>query len=372
MPNPFKITYKLICFVLVLAAFACNQVAKKPERKVVKKVQKAKPKEYKEIKYTEPQLIAFFDSIGKLPIEPLMTKAAFYADSVFKNFVKPMNRQLSATDFDLLKRAIKAKRINAHTAKQFFGEFTADSTCNMNGLFDSVKRGYVYLKAYSFAKNINKYDEFAVGVADGFHCQGAMIYYFKGSKIIAKQESSRDTTDPEYFTNTDGENIVYTVYQFTHGTGVSWLNYFFYKYEGDKLIPVLNELGNGNIQGSWAGRVLWLDATIKKTNPLTLKMVYYNHFCRGGQIGWGPVVVNDSTMVSYKWDEKSKTLIGQYEKSKLSKAQILSYYLDENSDLLFMNALQKPLRAALNNKENRTLMLRYLRNVKNYQDTVGK
>lgn len=371
MPIPFKIIKKLTCLVLVLVVFGCNHTTKKSDKRFEKKTHKVKPKEYKEINYTEPQLIAFFDSVGKLPVQPLVNKAAFYADSVFNNFMKPMSRQLSATDFDLLKQAIKAKRINAHVAKQIFGEFTVDSNCNMNGLLDSVKNGYVYLKVYPFTRNKNRYDEFAVGVADGYHCPGAMIYYFRGSKIIAKQEFSRDASEPEYFTNVDGENIVYTTYEFVRGSGVWWFNYFFYKYDGDKLIPVLNELGNGNVQGSWIGRVIWLDATVTRTNPLTLKMVYYNHFVKEDRTGWGPVVINDSTFVSYKWDEKSKTLVGQYERSKISKAQILSYCL-VNSDLLFMNALQKPLRKALSNKENRPLMLRYLRNVKNYQDTVGR
>ncbi|MDB5147061.1 MAG: hypothetical protein JWQ57_1081 [Mucilaginibacter sp.] len=372
IPIPVSKMKMITCFFILLITLDCNHINSPAKKALPKKPIKTPAKSYKEIKYSDQQLIAFFDSVGKLPIQPLADKVAFEADSVFRNFMEPMNRQLSITDFALLKQAIKAKRINAHMAKQIFGEFTADSNCNMKGLLDSVKKGYVYLRVYPFFRNNNRYDEFAVGVADGAHCPGAMIYYFRGRKIIAKQEFSRDTTEPEYFTNVDGENIVYTVYEFTHGSGVSWLNYFFYKYDGDKLIPVLNELANGNAQLSWIGRVLWLDATVKRTNPLTIKMVYYNHFVNEDRTGWGPVVINDSTIVSYKWDEKSKTLIGQYEKTKINKAQILSYYLDNNSDLLFMNVLQKPLRKALKNKENRPLLLRYLRNVKNYQDTVGR
>ncbi|WP_431199075.1 hypothetical protein ACQ86K_26415 [Mucilaginibacter sp. P19] len=283
-----------------------------------------------------------------------------------------MNRQLSTADFKSLKQAITAKRIRVNAAKRIFGEFTVDSNCNSNGLFDSVKRGYVYLQAYHFIRNKNKFDEFAVGVADRGHCEGAMIYYFRGNKIIAKQDGySRFESEPEYFTNVDGENIVYRQYQFAEGSGVGWFNYFFYKYDGDKLIPVLNELANGNAQGSWIGRVIWLNATVKRTNPLTIKMVYYNQFVNKDKIEFGPNVINDSTMVSYRWDEKSKTLIGQYQKSKISKAQILSYYLEDN-DLLFINVFNRPLKVALNNKENRSLILSYLRNVKVYQDTVGR
>jgi hypothetical protein len=372
MPNPFKTIRNVACFVLVLAVFGCNHTTKKPDKKVVKKTQKVKPKEYKEIKYTEPQLIAFFDSVGRLPVEPLANKVAFYADSVFKTFTQPVNRKLSDADFALLKQAMRAKRISIHVAKKIFGEFTVDSNCNSNGLFDSVKRGYVYLQAYQFIRNKNKYDEFAVGVADRAHCEGAMIYYFRGNKIIAKQDGySRYRSDPEYFTNVDGENVVYRVFEFSDGSGIWWNNYFFYKYEGDKLIPVLNELENGNVQGSWIGRVLWLESTVQKTNPLTLKMVYYNQFVKEDRTDFGPMVINDSTMVSYQWDEPSKTFKGQYSQSKISHPQILSYYLEDN-DLLFINSFHDPLKKALNDKVNRKLMLRYLKNVKAYQDTAGK
>ncbi|WP_413666073.1 hypothetical protein ACEN9X_15890 [Mucilaginibacter sp. Mucisp86] len=372
MPNPFKIISILACIVFLLGALGCHPASKPADKQASKKTAGKKVKEYKEIKYSYEQLIAFFDSVGKLPVDPMANKVAFYADSVFKTFTKPVNRQLSAADFALLKQAIRAKRINVHIAKKIFGEFTVDSNCNSNGLFDSVKRGYVYLEAYPFIRNKNKFDEFAVGVADRGHCPGAMIYYFRGSKIIAKQDGySRYGSEPEYFTNVDGENIVYRQYEFAVGSGVGWFNYFFYKYDGDRLIPVLNELATGNVQGSWIGRVIWLDASIKKTNPLTLKMVYYNHFVKDDRTGWGPAVIDDSTMVSYRWDEKSKTFIGQYEKSKISKAQILSYYLDDN-DLLFINVFKKPLRGALNSKENRPLILRYLTNVKAYQDTISK
>jgi hypothetical protein len=372
MPNPFRSISNLICFMLFLGVLGCRNATKPANKQPLKKAARVKAKSYKEIQYTEGQLIAFFDSVGKLPVQPLAAKAAFYADSIFKTFTKPVNRQLSTADFKSLKQAITAKRISVNAAKRIFGEFTVDSNCNSNGLFDSVKRGYVYLQAYHFIRNKNKFDEFAVGVADRGHCPGAMIYYFRGNKIIAKQDGySRFESEPEYFTNVDGENIVYRQYEFAEGSGVGWFNYFFYKYDGDKLIPVLNELANGNAQGSWIGRVIWLDATVKRTNPLTLKMVYYNQFIGEDRTIWGPMVINDSAMVGYKWDEKSKVFIGQYEKSKISKAQILSYYLDDN-DLLFINSFHDPLKKALYDKENRKLILRYLTNVKAYQDTAGK
>ena len=143
-------------------------------------------------------------------------------------------------------------------------------------------------------------------------------------------------------------------------------NYFFYKYDGDKLIPILNELQNGNIQGSLGTRVLWLESTIQKTNPLTIKMVYYSQFAiKDDEHGaYGPMIINDSTTVQYLWDEHAKTLQGQYAKSKISKAQILSYYLEHN-DFLFMNSYYSTLKAALRDKAKSKLILEYLNKVKN-------
>ncbi len=375
MPNPFKIASKIICFVLVLGVFACNHATKKPDKKTVKKVQKVKPKEYKEVKYTKPQLIAFFDSVCKLPVEPLANKAAYYADSVFKTFTKPVNRQLSVVDFVLLKQAIRAKRINAHIAKKIFGEFTVDSNCNSNGLLGSVKKGYVYLSFYPFVRNKNKFDEFAVGVGVRNHCEGAMLYYFRADKIIAKQDGySRYGDDPAYFKNIDDENIVYRRHEFTDGSGIWWNNYFFYKYNGDKLIPVLNEPESCNAQAFWALRILWLESKIQKTNPLTIKIVYHQQFYNDNNevyFNYGPIFLNDSTSIKYTWDECSKTLRGQYQQSKLSKAQILSYYPTDN-EYLFINSHYKLLKTLLVDKKQRPWLLDYLNKTKNYYSNTGE
>jgi hypothetical protein len=375
MPNPFKIFCNAVCLIFLLVVMGCHRESKPIHKKLPKKVVNAKEKEYVEVKYTEPQLIAFFDSVGKLPVEPLANKAAYYADSVFKTFTKPVSRQLSVADFALLKQAIRAKRINAHIAKKIFGEFTVDSNCNSNGLLGSVKKGYVYLSFYPFSRNENKFDEFAVGMGDRNHCEGAMLYYFRADKIIAKQDGySRYGNDPAYFKNIDGENIVYRRYEFTDGSGIWWNNYFFYKYNGDNLIPVLNEPESCNAQAFWALRILWLESKIQKTNPLTIKMVYHQQFYNDNNdvyFNYGPIFLNDSTSIKYTWDESSKTLRGQYQQSKLSKAQILSYYLTDN-EYLFINSHYQLLKALLVDKKQRAWLLDYLNKTKSHYANTSK
>ncbi|MFC0516558.1 hypothetical protein ACFFGT_20295 [Mucilaginibacter angelicae] len=381
MPNPFKTFRNLACFVLVLAVFGCDHTTKKPDKKVVKKTQKVKPKEYKEIKYTEPQLIAFFDSVGKLPVQPLADKAAFGADSVFRNLIKPVNRELPPADIALLKHATRVEMIEVHAAKKIFGELKTDSTCTAKGLLDSVKKGNVYLRYYPFDRDKNKFDEFAIRIGDVRHCSGSELYFFKGDKIIAKQDGyGRYDEDLEYFKNTDGEAIVYQLSEFENGSGIWWLNHFFYKYDGDKLIPVLNELKNSNLlqPSPWGIREIWLKSTIQSTNPLIMKVVYHQCFQDTTEFDHyvadpkpGPTIVNDSTLVKYTWNAQTKKLEAQFKSSKISRPQILSYYLEDN-ELLFINTYHQTLKKMMLNKKKKRYILHYLNNIKNYQNEVSE
>lgn len=220
------------------------------------------------IQFSDQQLEAFLDSIGKLPTQPLADQVSFSADSEFKKFTQPVSREVSAIDIVALKQAGRLGSVDLQLARRIFGELEVDSTCNAAGLLDSVKKGSVYLHYFKFGINKNGEDEFAVRVGDPEHCQGSEIYYFSGNKVIAKQNgySRYFDDDVKYFTAADGEAIVYRLYEFDHGSGIWWLNYFFYKYEDGKLIPVLNLLQNGNMQAFWGPRVLWLESTVQKNH----------------------------------------------------------------------------------------------------------
>lgn len=377
MPDPFKIIRNLTCFVLVLAVFGCNHTTKKPDKKVVKKTQKVELKEYKEIKYTEPQLLTFFDSVGRLPVKPLADKAAFYADSVFENFTTPMNREVSAADFSVLKSCIRKGMIKTADVRRIFGEIKTDSTCTAKGLLDSVKKGNVYLGYYPFGGNKNKFDEFGILIGDAGHCDSSELYFFKGNKIIAKQDGySRYDDNVQYFKNSDGESIVYRRMEFNRGSGIWWFNSFFYKYDRDKIVPVLNELKNSNLlqPSPWGIREIWLESTIQSTNPLIMKVVYHQQFQDTAEFDHyeadpkpGPMIVNDSTLVKYTWNAKTKKLEAQFSSSKISRPQILSYYLLDN-ELLFINTHRQRLKMMLLNKKKKIYILHYLNSIKNYQN----
>ena len=96
-----------------------------------------------------------------------------------------------------------------------------------------------------------------------------------------------------------------------------------------------------------------------------MKMVYYQELYDTSGIGHR--IIDDSTFVQYSWDEKTKTLIGNYGKAKISKQQTLTYYLADN-ELLFINTYYKTLKTCLKDKIKRQLTLDYLNRIKNHFD----
>ena len=139
-----KIFYGIF-FILIL--LGCNNKPTSTLKINIPKKLEKKPlsTEKSIVKYTDKQLEEFLDSVGHLAQLPLADKVAFETGSTFKNFTKPMNRLVPASNFEQLKKAIKAKMITPRLARIIFGEFRVDSTCNANGLLDTVKRDmFVY------------------------------------------------------------------------------------------------------------------------------------------------------------------------------------------------------------------------------------
>jgi hypothetical protein len=310
----------------------------------------------KSIQYSEQQLEIFLDSIGKLPSRSLMEKVSFMTDSIFKN-QQQLDISVKGSDFEKLKKGCKVEHLDIKTVKAIFGDIKIDSAY--------LKDGIIPLTFVSFDKNKNDFSEFAVcpDYADKeWSCE---MYFFSGNKIISKHNIyHRYGLELKNYKDIDGRTVVYYKENYQSGSGIWWFNFYFYKYYDNKLIPILNELENGNLQFPWSIRILWLESTIQKTNPLTLKMVYYQAYSDSAV---SPKYINDSTIVQYTWDEKTKTLIGNYEKSKISKAQILTYYLEDN-ELLFINSYNELLRNNLKDKRFRQSTLKYLNEVKNHYD----
>jgi len=315
--------------------------------------------------YTEKQLEDFLDSVGNLSTQPLVSKSLFLADSVFTHQTQ-INKILSAKSFNVLKTAALKGSMNIAIAKEIFVDEKIDSICkNINTSLEHGKN--IPIIFYSFDKEKTSFDEYVICLGDPTHCSNAYLYFFKKNKIISKHYGyNRYGIDLAYYQDIDGKTVVYYRQEFVSGSGNWWHQYFFYKFNGDILLPVLNELQNGNIaSGAIGNRVLWLESFVQKTNPLTIKMVYNDQLPDTTKDDFGPMFINDSTLVEYTWDKRSKKLIGQYKKSKLSQAQVLSYNLEDN-DILFINTHYKKLMVSLADKSKRNITLKYLNFVKNH------
>lgn len=355
-----------VCLLGCLAVFGCNHekpthekpVAHAPASAVI-----AEPKDTLFSKYGG-RLEGFLDSVGHLKVQPLADKAAYLADSVFYHQLQSNQSVIPPNDFRILKQAARKGFISVKTARRIFNNPRISYDCNLKNVLVSYKRGLIPIMYYPF--NGSGFDEFALSVGEPGHCTDAWLYYFKHNRIIAKQNGySHYGLDMNSYQDSDGKTVVYYRYEFTDGSGIWWNNYFFYKYDGDTLIPILNELQNGNLLSYWGGRTLWLESFVEKTNPLTMKMVYHTELPDTAKLNQDLWIIDDSTTIEYTWNEQLKKLEGQYSKSKITKPQILSYYVEDN-DLLFINSYYQTVKKALHDSATQKGTLIYLNGVKNY------
>lgn len=315
-----------------------------------------------QIQFTDQQLENYLDSIGSLSTHLLADEVSFIADSTFKNQLQ-MDKVISESDFSTLKEVIKHeeeidREIDIETAKNIFGVIQIDSFY--------LETGKIPITLLSFDQNKNDLNEYAICLGNPNAEWSCKLYFFKGNRIIAQHIIEHHYgLELKHYKDSDGKTVVYYEENFGTGSGIWQFNFYFYKYYNNKLIPILNELESGNLQSPWGARIYWLEAFVTKTTPLTLKMVYYQELY--DTTGIGHRIIDDSTFVQYAWNEKSKTLVGNYEKTKINKPQTLTYFLADN-ELLFINTYYKTLKACLKDKRKRQITLNYLNVVKNHYE----
>lgn len=294
--------------------------------------------------YSEKQLESFLDSVGRLPIEPMVKEARHYSDSVFYG-IQPLAVSWSEEDFSRLLKEAKKGWVSESLAQKY----------HLNYQKEMLHEGK--LPAESFIFNIQK-GEFALSFGPGASW-GAEVYFFQNSRCIAKQHIEHHYgLEIEHYVDEAGKTVIYYKENFASGTGIWWFDYYFYRYEEGELLPVLSELQNGNLSMIPAYRSKWLESTIIDTKPLTLKMVYY----LSGENG--EYIINDSINVQYHLDPKTEMLKGDYKRSKLIQNQILAYNLGTGNDLFFIRAHYEKLKQLLKDKRKRKLVLYFLNEAK--------
>jgi len=335
---------KLILYISFIVLFACKNTTKQI------------PIDSKStlIHYSEAQLLSFFDSVSNLPQKPIIQKVNSLPDSIFLSR-KPVEKLLSVSDFERIKKAISQKEIGINTAKLILGDLMIDSSF--------LSKGTVPINFVSFDSKESDFKEFAIYVGSPEMQWESEVFFFNSNYLVAKHTIyHRYGLEIEHYKDSDGKTIIYYKENFESGSGVWWFNFYFYKYIENQLIPILNVLENGNLQYPWHTRSFYFESIVENTNPLILKMTYSQELAN--ENGERHLIVNDSTFVEYHWDENFKILHPNYSKSKLTEAKILTFYL-LNSELLFINEYCKTLKEALNNKTQKPFVLNYLNSVKN-------
>jgi hypothetical protein len=304
--------------------------------------------------FSETELEVFLDSVGSLETPILAAPLAQYTDSVFSNR-QPLNREILPADYDSLmalsQREELFRFLDTATAKRIFGPLNIDSAYWVDNA--------IPLYFYWFSESGIERPQFALSLgAYPSMSRSTELFFFAGPKIIARLDIyHRYGLEIDSYLDATGARVIYYKQNFISGTGIWQFNYFFYRYTGGQLIPILQELENGNLNGWGRPRYFWLKADIIKTQPLTLKMVYHQELVDStGSIK----LLDDSTLVRYFWDPKAQMLKGQFEESKIKPEQILSYYPADN-ELLFVNSHYQELKAGLRDSLKRPFILSYLR-----------
>lgn len=346
----------LLPFLLIIVA--CNQQESKSKSSTDNKAILKEITEYKKIDFSEKSLIKFMDSVKKLSTDSLVKKASFYSDSLFLA-IKQINRKLDKLELDILKTAIRQKSINFDQAQKIFGKIELDSIY--------LGKKIIPVKFYAFSNGGKNDKEFAISFNEEQVRGTTNLYFFDADSLLAKKAIyNYYGLELNHYKDADGKTIIYYREDYITGSGIWWNNLYFYKYYNNRIIPILNELSNGNTTGALGARVKWLESIKLKTNPLVLKMVYYHGFNEWKhENDWSlNYLLNDSTVVKYNWDENSKTLKGAYENSKITKNQILTYYVQDN-ELLYINVYYNLLKDKMRDKQKLKFILDYLNTVKN-------
>jgi hypothetical protein len=277
-----------------------------------------------------------------------------------------MDKVISQKDLSKLKLLVVQKesqrKIDLATAKNIFGNFQVDNSL--------LTEGKIPVTFYSFDKRKEVYNEYAICLGNTNLGNGSCtLYFFKGNKIISKHEINyRYILEFESYKDEDGKTIIYYKHNFGTGTGIWQFNYFFYKLYDDKLVPILNELHDANLNG-YGGHNLTFNSNIIKVSPLTLKMVFEHELYDADENI--SKIVDDSIIVTYSWDIKSRTLVGNFDKRKINKFQKLTYY-PGSSELLFINSYYSLLKNCVKDKNNRDIVLNYMDIVKFKQMNVNR
>ncbi|MCL2074397.1 MAG: hypothetical protein FWH18_10770 [Marinilabiliaceae bacterium] len=369
---------KLVTFIILLIILvSCqNQSAKKSvltendpeqENEKVDKIENLENENRPYITYSEFELRLFLDSIGQLNPDLLAKGMTKKVDSVLNNQTT-LNHELSTADFEKLKTASKEQLIDIDFAKKIFPNFQFDSDLRK---FRQDKK--IPIEFYSFDKNEYDFNEFVISIRTDFG--KGDVYFFRNKKIIAKHAVYyRYHLDLKHFKDENNQTVIYYKLFYESGSGICWIQFNFYKYQNDKITPLLTEIHDITYQWLYP-RMVSIKSTIVNERPLQLQFVYENHFCDPTSdenvVFDCPRIefIKDSTIVTYNIDTQSGIYVPNFTGTKLDRNKLLSYFLINESHFLFVNTHYNLFSDGLNSKDDklRNAILIYLNQLKNYR-----
>ena len=206
-----------LAILIVLAG--CTHTHKSANKAAAPKPAPAKtvvdPARSATMRYTDQQLEAFLDSIGRLPQQPLMDKVAFEPDSAFKS-QEQLDTLLSPSDFNTLKQAAREGAMPVKVARRIFQNMDIGDSCEMESGPKAYKVGFIPVEYYPFSANKHDFKEFALCIGNNWRCVDAFLYFFSGNRIIARDGGyDRDGLDLDYYKDADGKTVVHYNRNFT-------------------------------------------------------------------------------------------------------------------------------------------------------------
>lgn len=300
------------------------------------------------VQYSEKELVFFLDSVAKIKVEPLMKKVSEKSDNAFNNQLK-LKKNISIANFKKLKESIESQEIPSKLAIKIFGKNNMKSR--------GFKESNLVFSFYSLTTAKSNFEEFAI-----YFNESHEIFFIKNQKVIGRHIiQTKLFPDLQFYKDSDGKTVVYYDYELMNGSGIWQSNYFFYKIDGEKMLPILNQIHQSNLSNVWSNRIFSLQSSIESTLPLAFKINYEISFLNEEK---EVKFINNTAFIKYLWDDKTQQLVGDFIASKLNEAQLASFYI-EGSDLLFLKSFYPIIRNNLRDEHLKGTILKYINEVIN-------
>ena len=304
-------------------------------------------------------LVSFLDSVAGINPDPWAEELSFMTDSTL-NYQTDLNHILSRSEFEQLKIAVRHNNIDIDLVKRVFPKLKTDSI-----LLQTLTDNRLPIHFYSFDEHDEDFREYAIliGYDDGLSWIND-VYFFYGDRIIAKHNIfHRYGLDIKHFKDENNRTVIYYKVNYGSGTGIWWNQFNFYGYDRGRLVPVLTEIQDINLQYPWGYRAYRIESDIISERPLRFKFIHNIRFADSTAAETD--FIADSAVVAYYVDVQSGKFIPDFKNTGLTRNRLLSYY-HSDKELFFVNSYYDLFKHGLYGKDHakRGAILYYLSELK--------